>query len=40
MRAFILLHHLADRPRRPARAGDDVATAQGIIRAQEQAFGR
>jgi Domain of unknown function (DUF4864) len=40
MRAFILLVALLIGLAAPARAGDDVAAAQGIIRAQVDAFGR
>ena len=40
MRAFILLIALLIGLAAPARAGDDVAAAQGIIRAQVDAFGR
>jgi hypothetical protein len=40
MRAFILLVTLLIGLAAPARAGDDVAAAQGIIRAQVDAFGR
>jgi hypothetical protein len=40
MRAFILLLALLIGLAAPARAGDDVAAAQHIIRAQVDAFGR
>jgi hypothetical protein len=40
MRALILLATLLIALVNPAHAADDVATAQGVIRAQEQAFGR
>src|ERR1043165_5944826 len=40
MRILILLAALLASLAMPARAADDVATAQGVIRAQEQAFGR
>ena len=40
MRILILLAALLAGLAMPARAADDVATAQGVIRAQEQAFGR
>jgi hypothetical protein len=40
MRAFILLVTLLIGLAAPARAGDDVAAAQTIIRAQVDAFGR
>ena len=40
MRALILLVALLIGLAAPARAGDDVAAAQGIIRAQVDAFGR
>jgi len=40
MRLLILLATLLAGLAMPARAADDVATAQGVIRAQEQAFGR
>ena len=40
MRILILLATLLAGLAMPARAADDVATAQGVIRAQEQAFGR
>lgn len=40
MRTLILLAALLVGLAMPARAADDVATAQGVIRAQEQAFGR
>ena len=40
MRALILLVVLLIGLAAPARAGDDVAAAQGIIRAQVDAFGR
>jgi hypothetical protein len=40
MRSFILLIALLTGLAAPARAGDDVAAAQSIIRAQVDAFGR
>ena len=40
MRAFVLLIALAISLAAPARAADDVAAAQNIIRSQEQALGR
>lgn len=40
MRAFLLLVALLIGVSAPARAADDVAAAQEVIRAQEQAFGR
>lgn len=40
MRALILLAALFIGLAAPVRAADDVATAQGIIRAQAEAFGR
>jgi hypothetical protein len=40
MRAFVLLLALLLNLITPARAADDIATAQSVIRAQEQAFGR
>ena len=40
MRAFILLVAFLIGLAAPARAADDVATAQGIIRSQVEAFGR
>ena len=40
MRALILLTALLLGLAAPVRAGDDVATAQGIIRSQVEAFGR
>ena len=40
MRAFVLLVTLLLGLAAPARAADDVAAAQTIIRSQEQAFGR
>jgi hypothetical protein len=40
MRAFLLLLTFLIGLAAPARAGDDVATAQGIIRSQFEAFGR
>jgi hypothetical protein len=40
MRAFVLLAALLLSLAAPARAADDVATAQGIIRSQAEAFGR
>jgi Domain of unknown function (DUF4864) len=40
MRVFVLLIALATTLLAPARAGDDVAAAQDIIRSQEQALGR
>jgi hypothetical protein len=40
MRILILLATLLVGLANPAHAADDVATAQGVIRAQEQAFGR
>jgi len=40
MRAFVLLLALLLNLITPARAADDVAAAQSVIRAQEQAFGR
>ena len=39
MRALVLLAALLIGLAAPARAGDDVAAAQTIIRAQEQALG-
>jgi hypothetical protein len=40
MRAFVLLAALAIGLAAPARAADDVATAQAIINSQVEAFGR
>jgi hypothetical protein len=40
MRAFVVLVAVLIGLAAPARAGDDVATAQGIIRAQVDAFSR
>jgi Domain of unknown function (DUF4864) len=40
MRAFMLLAALLIGLMAPARAGDDVATAQGVITSQAEAFGR
>ena len=40
MRAFVLLLTLLLGLAAPARAADDVAAAQNVIRSQEQAFGR
>jgi len=40
MRAFVLLLMLLIGLSAPALAADDVAAAQSVIRAQEQAFGR
>lgn len=40
MRAFVILVAFLIGFGSPAFAGDDVAAAQGVIRAQEQAFGR
>jgi hypothetical protein len=40
MRAFVLLLALLLNLIAPARAADDIAAAQSVIRAQEQAFGR
>ena len=40
MRAFLLLVALLIGVSAPARAADDVAAAQKIIRAQVEAFGR
>jgi hypothetical protein len=40
MRVLILLAALLIGLGAPARAADDVATAQSVIRSQEQAFGR
>ena len=40
MRAFLLLVALLIGLASPARAADDVAAAQGVIRSQEQAFSR
>ena len=40
MRAFVFLVAVLINLGGPARAADDVATAQGVIRSQEQAFGR
>jgi hypothetical protein len=40
MRAFVLVIALLLSLAAPARAADDVATAQGIIRSQVEAFGR
>jgi hypothetical protein len=40
MRAFVLLAALVIGLALPARAADDIAAAQGVIRSQEQAFGR
>jgi hypothetical protein len=40
VRAFVLLLALLLNLITPARAADDVAAAQSVIRAQEQAFGR
>ena len=40
MRAFVLLAALLLSLAAPARAADDVATAQGVIRSQVEAFGR
>src|SRR3954468_12187443 len=40
MRALVLLAVLLLSLNAPARAGDDVAAAQSVIRSQEQAFGR
>src|SRR4051794_7948471 len=40
MRTFVLLLALLLNLTTPARAADDIATAQSVIRAQEQAFGR
>ena len=40
MRAVFLLLTLLFALVTPARAADDVAAAQGVIRSQEQAFGR
>jgi hypothetical protein len=40
MRALILLVALLIGLAAPARAADDVATAQGVIRSQVEAFGR
>ena len=40
MRALVLLAALLLTLAAPARAADDVATAQGIIRSQVEAFGR
>ena len=40
MRAFLLLLALLIGVSAPARAGDDVAAAQKVIRAQVEAFGR
>jgi hypothetical protein len=40
MRAIVLLLAFILSAALPACAGDDVATAQSVIRAQEQAFGR
>jgi hypothetical protein len=40
MRAFVLLLALLLNLVTPARAADDIAAAQSVIRAQEQAFGR
>ncbi len=40
MRAFILLTVLLLSLASPARAGDDVAAAQNVIRSQAEAFGR
>ena len=40
MRAVFLLLTLLFALVTPARATDDVAAAQGVIRSQEQAFGR
>jgi hypothetical protein len=40
IRAFVLLLVLLLNLITPTRAADDIATAQSVIRAQEQAFGR
>jgi hypothetical protein len=40
MRAFILLAAFLIGLSAPTRAADDIAAAQSVIRAQEQAFGR
>jgi hypothetical protein len=40
MRAFLLLVAFLIALASPARAADDVAAAQGVIRSQEQAFAR
>jgi Domain of unknown function (DUF4864) len=40
MRAFVLLAALLIGLAAPARAADDVATAQNVIRSQVEAFGR
>jgi hypothetical protein len=40
MRAFVLLVALLLGLNAPARAGDDVAAAQSVIRSQVEAFGR
>ena len=40
MRAFLLLVAFMIALASPARAADDVAAAQGVIRSQEQAFAR
>ena len=40
MRAFVVLVAMLINLGGPACAADDVATAQGVIRSQEQAFGR
>src|SRR3954454_22845009 len=40
MRAFVLLLALLLNLIAPARAAEDIAAAQSVIRAQEQAFGR
>ena len=40
MRVLILLAVMLTGISAPARAADDVATAQSVIRSQEQAFGR
>ena len=40
MRAFVLLVALLLSLAAPVRAADDVATAQGVIRSQVEAFGR
>ena len=40
MRMFVLLIVFLTGRCAPARAGDDVATAQGVIRSQVEAFGR
>src|SRR5437870_13474550 len=40
MRAFVLLAASLAAPALPARAADDVAVAQSVIRSQVEAFGR